>query len=303
MNFMEALSFLGKWSREELKIAIEDGVALPVSTKTIRLCATKLERDYDISEADLDAFFAVFDAEQPGRHPPTEIRRALLVEARHRCAICEDAAPLEFHHILEWNRIKHYDVRHMLAVCGSCHSRCGNGTIDRQAQLRYKQNLDRLSVGPMFLTAKDATTRFSWDDLRVVIDALHTSTGSASTAASSRYDFISISMKEKNALNDLGEDYFHEMIEQFEPHFGRINDFLMNPLNHEVAGMYFEIIDDMRLKIATDRQQFGGFEQIIMRFGELAAESYPDRLRGRMQTLRGLLSFMYVNCDIGKKTR
>lgn len=70
MNLGEVLGLLGKWSREELKTAIEEGVALPSSGAIVRLEATRIGRDYDIDESSLDQFIARFNQEEPGRWPP-----------------------------------------------------------------------------------------------------------------------------------------------------------------------------------------------------------------------------------------
>src|SRR5262249_49572254 len=86
------------------------------------------------------------EAEEPGRWPPAAVRRSLLVEAKHRCAICRDAAPIQFHHMLDWAKVRHHDPRHMLAVCGTCHSRCTNGFIDYRSQVAYKTQLTQVAA-------------------------------------------------------------------------------------------------------------------------------------------------------------
>ena len=99
MDLKDVAALLG-WKREEVVIAIETGMELPQSKKRIKLL-TNTRNGYDIDENDLDVFIAAFEDEEPGRHPPVGVRRTLLVEASHRCAICGDPAPLQFHHILD----------------------------------------------------------------------------------------------------------------------------------------------------------------------------------------------------------
>ncbi|SRR5579883_229522 len=140
MTINEVAGLLG-YSKERVERLIVEGLALPKSGIVVKLGTTTQGSNLDISEDQFDEFVARFEAEEPGRWPPAAVRRTLLVEAKHRCAICEDCAPLQFHHMLDWAKIKHHDVRHMLALCGTCHTRCTNGFIDYQAQLIYKNKL------------------------------------------------------------------------------------------------------------------------------------------------------------------
>ncbi|GAA0969736.1 HNH endonuclease [Acrocarpospora macrocephala] len=80
---------------------------------------------------------------------PAQLKRDLLVEAGHRCAIptCRAAAPLEFEHIDDWERVKKHEFANMIVLCANCHGRKGNGPgqIDRKALRQYKANLALLN--------------------------------------------------------------------------------------------------------------------------------------------------------------
>ncbi|WP_407674439.1 HNH endonuclease [Nonomuraea glycinis] len=81
-----------------------------------------------------------------GRSPiPAALKRELLVEAGHRCAIptCRAPAPLEFEHIEEWAKVKRHDFANMIVLCANCHGRKGSGPnqIDRKSLHQYKANL------------------------------------------------------------------------------------------------------------------------------------------------------------------
>lgn len=140
MTLNEVAGLLG-YSREQVADLIKSGLALPVSGTLIKLQTTGIGDQLDISDDQFNEFVAKFDAEEPGRWPPAEVRRELLVEARHACAICGSFAPLQYHHMLDWAKVKHHDARHMLAICGTCHSRCTNGQIDYKSQCQYKAKL------------------------------------------------------------------------------------------------------------------------------------------------------------------
>lgn len=82
----------------------------------------------------------------PSREPPQPLKRAVLVEAGHRCAIptCRQV-PVEIHHIDPWADVQEHRFENLLALCPTCHARCTAGTIDRVAQRQYKANLGLIS--------------------------------------------------------------------------------------------------------------------------------------------------------------
>jgi hypothetical protein len=141
MDLKETAGLLG-WKRELVESAIEQGVETPSKKSLIKLAATKQGSDYDIREEDVDALLAAFEKEDPGRNPPVAVRRELLVESGYQCSICKSDSPLQFHHIVDWAKLKHHDPKHMLAVCGSCHNKIGLGQIDTKAQKQFKARLN-----------------------------------------------------------------------------------------------------------------------------------------------------------------
>lgn len=140
MNTNEVATLLG-YSREKVLTLVNQGLSLPTSKAIVKLACEKTGNDLHFTDEQLDEFLDKFETEQPGRYPPTSVRRALLVESSHKCSICNSDSPLEFHHMLEWSKIKHHDPEHMLAICGTCHSKCSNGQIDYKSQCLYKMKL------------------------------------------------------------------------------------------------------------------------------------------------------------------
>lgn len=306
MTINEAASIL-RLTRDEVKVAINDGIELPISRKITRLATVKIADEWDIDDAELDAFILAFENEEPSRHPPVAVARALLVEARYACLICLRESPLEFHHLIEWSKIKHYDVQHMMAICPTCHTKCTRGDIDRTAQKQFKHKVVR-SIGrdsSSYLTETflddSGPIRFSWDDLRSLIGAFHGVIAPKNSGGISKYDFDYIDLEQKNRMNNLGSEYFDTIKTQYEPYFGEIFDFLKDPRNEPIQGLYHEIVDELRLKIAAQREKFGRFEDIILGVAEAVMRNEPDRFRGSRRIMYMLLCFMYVNCDIGKK--
>lgn len=140
MNLKETAGLLG-WKRELVESAIEQGIETPSKKSLIKLAATKQGQDYDIREEDVNDLLATFENDDPGRYPPVSVRRELLVESGYQCSICKSDSPLQFHHIIDWARLKHHDPKHMLTVCGSCHDKIGLGQIDTKAQRQFKARL------------------------------------------------------------------------------------------------------------------------------------------------------------------
>lgn len=80
----------------------------------------------------------------PSERPaiPAAIKRAVLIESGHRCAIptCRQT-PVEIAHIEPWSAVKAHAVDNLIALCPTCHTRYDNGDIDRISMRRYKANL------------------------------------------------------------------------------------------------------------------------------------------------------------------
>jgi hypothetical protein len=73
---------------------------------------------------------------------PGELRRAVIVEAGHRCAIprcgCTD---IDVHHIIPWEICKKHEYVNLIALCPNCHRRAHKGEIDRKSLREYKARL------------------------------------------------------------------------------------------------------------------------------------------------------------------
>jgi hypothetical protein len=73
---------------------------------------------------------------------PAEIRRAVLCEAGHRCAIPTCRHPeIDLHHIVPWEQRKSHDFENLVALCPNCHRRAHAGEIDRKSLRWYKSQL------------------------------------------------------------------------------------------------------------------------------------------------------------------
>ena len=74
---------------------------------------------------------------------PAAIKRAVLVEAGHRCAIptCRSATT-EIAHVVPWSESQDNSFENLIALCPNCHTRYDQRKeIDRLSMVMYKHNL------------------------------------------------------------------------------------------------------------------------------------------------------------------
>jgi hypothetical protein len=73
---------------------------------------------------------------------PADLKRKVLVEAGHRCAIptCRYIT-VEIHHIVPWETCKTHEYHNLIALCPNCHHRADCGEIDRKSLRIYKASL------------------------------------------------------------------------------------------------------------------------------------------------------------------
>ena len=77
---------------------------------------------------------------------PSELKRQILVESGHRCAIPTCRYPTtEIAHIEPWEKVKEHGYENLIALCPNCHTRADKGDIDRKSLRIYKRILQRLT--------------------------------------------------------------------------------------------------------------------------------------------------------------
>lgn len=71
-----------------------------------------------------------------------DLRRKILVEAGHRCAIptCRNIN-VDIHHIIPWEKCKKHEYPNLIALCPNCHRMAEKNEIDRKSLRMYKNNL------------------------------------------------------------------------------------------------------------------------------------------------------------------
>lgn len=73
---------------------------------------------------------------------PAELKRRVLCEAGHRCAIhtCRQIE-VEIHHIVPWSKCREHKYENLIVLCPNCHKMAERGDIDRKDLRIYKANL------------------------------------------------------------------------------------------------------------------------------------------------------------------
>ncbi len=119
------------------------------------------------------------------RYVPQKLKRRVLCEAGHRCAIHTCRNPdVEIHHIIPWKECGEHKYENLIALCPNCHTRAHRGEIDKNSLRIYKANL------------RYAHDRFSLLEVDILL-TLHKNTGE-------RVQFPSFMMILINRILDLG---------------------------------------------------------------------------------------------------
>ena len=109
---------------------------------------------------------------------PAELRRRVLVEAGHRCAIptCR-YIDVDVHHIIPWETCQKHECDNLIALCPNCHRRAHKANeIDRKSLHHYKANLrfthdrfSQLEVDVLFECARNKGKNLMWAPFNVLL--------------------------------------------------------------------------------------------------------------------------------------
>lgn len=114
-------------------------------------------------------------------------------------------------------------------------------------------------------------------------------------------DFYRPSIKIKNRLNNLSEDYFKNIVQDESlKYFKQIENFLKDQINNQYAKSYERTAYELKQKIEINRSEFEKFENAfeyvyLYIFDEESREIIEHR-----NLIYVFLHFMYYNCDIGR---
>lgn len=155
---------------------------------------------------------------------PAELRRKVLVEAGHRCAIptCRHI-DVDVHHIIPWETCQKHEYENLIALCPNCHRRAHKSNeIDRKSLYHYKANLrfthdrfSQLEVDVLFECARNTGQQLMWAPFNVLLLKRLIEAGYIQYTVTqgmafvggmkSNPDFITISQKGLDYIASLGE--------------------------------------------------------------------------------------------------
>lgn len=78
---------------------------------------------------------------------PADLKRTILVESGHRCAIATCRYPTtEIAHIEPWSKVREHKYENLIALCPNCHTRADQkNEIDKKSLRIYKEKIRFLS--------------------------------------------------------------------------------------------------------------------------------------------------------------
>ena len=112
-----------------------------------------------------------------------------------------------------------------------------------------------------------------------------------------KYDFAE--KEKKNILNNLSDEYFEIIKEEFLPYFYKIDDFLKNPQNKKIQQTYKKVSLRLKTTIQANRRKFNCFEEILSDISNTLSKA--DKSNVEPLVVMVFLNYMYWNCDIGRK--
>jgi hypothetical protein len=110
-----------------------------------------------------------------------------------------------------------------------------------------------------------------------------------------------VSYQEKNALNNMSEEYAREQLKKYLKETPQISVFLAAPENLDLLTMYQSLVDEFQFKIIAKRKNYQTFDAVMEHLLDLLFDRDPIlRQVAHKRLTRAVLFYMYWNCDIGE---
>lgn len=111
-----------------------------------------------------------------------------------------------------------------------------------------------------------------------------------------------VTYEQKNALNNMSEEYAKTQRKKYLKETVQIQIFLAAPENLELLSMYKSVVDEFQLKIIAKRKDYQTFDEVMEYLVDLLYNRDPIlRQHAYKRLTRAVLFYMYWNCDIGKE--
>jgi hypothetical protein len=110
-----------------------------------------------------------------------------------------------------------------------------------------------------------------------------------------------VKYEQKNALNNMSDEYAKEQRKRYLKETAQIQAFLAAPENLELLHLYESVVDELQLKIVAKRKDFQYFDNVMEYLVDLLFGRDPIlRQHAHKRLTRALLFYMYWHCDIGE---
>ncbi len=145
---------------------------------------------------------------------------------------------------------------------------------------------------------------FSPDDYRDIIEGLYSHREAMGTAFDSEYDFKDYpGFEGKSAINGVSADYSDHIRDDSMPHFAAIEGFLKNPRNESLKKKYHVVAGELKGQLIVHAGEFKSFEEALEAIPRLIQDRSPAlQAFEKRSLLKIVIHYMYVNCEIGKKS-
>ena len=107
---------------------------------------------------------------------------------------------------------------------------------------------------------------------------------------------------EKNRINNLSEDYFQSICEDYLPYFKKIDEFLKATQNKKYLKKYITTARELKFKIDVERKNYTYFEEILNAILLNVLNCDNQSIIENRDIFIVFLNYMYWNCDIGRRT-
>lgn len=105
----------------------------------------------------------------------------------------------------------------------------------------------------------------------------------------------------KNRINNLSEEYFQSICEEYLPYFKKIDDFLRAPQNKKYLKKYKTTAKELKFKIDVERKNYTYFEEILNAILLNVLNGTNQSIIENRDVFIVFLNYMYWNCDIGRR--
>ena len=107
-----------------------------------------------------------------------------------------------------------------------------------------------------------------------------------------------VSYADKNALNNMSDEYARLQRRNYLKDTAQIQAFLAAPENLRLRHLYETVVTEFQLKIAAKKKSHQSFDEVLEYLTDLLFGRDPV-LRSHKRLTRAMLFYMYWHCDIG----